>query len=197
MTKHDPVSPSMDLKITQRGFDLINFKDTQGADCSLQKSSSAEESKIWLGTDDADPRVLVKYEGWQPVSMPDGVIYNTRMHLNREQVAALLPYLVNFVETGDLSKDESICGLSEKIVDDINAGRYEKLRDCSASLGNANAIMVSRSIGGVFISVTPRYVATHSVDDIVNRVYALIVAWDRFNPKAIALGAKLPLSVLD
>lgn len=89
-------------KITQRGFDLINFKDAQGADCSLQKSSSSSESKIWLGTDDADPRMLVKHEGWLPVDMPDGVLYNTRMHLNREQVAELLPYLVNFVETGEL-----------------------------------------------------------------------------------------------
>lgn len=89
-------------EITQRGFNLIRFKDAQGADCSLQKSSSAQESKIWLGTDDADPKVLVKHEGWCSVQMPSDVLYNTRMHLTREQVADLLPYLTNFVETGEL-----------------------------------------------------------------------------------------------
>lgn len=100
MTKRNSIPPK--VEITQRGFNLIKFKDAQGADCSLQKSSSGDESRIWVGTDDADPRVLVKHEGWLPVDMPNDVLYNTRMHLTRQQVADLLPYLVNFAETGEL-----------------------------------------------------------------------------------------------
>lgn len=38
--------------------------------------------------------------GWMPFPIPDDVLLSTRMHLNREQVAELLPYLTRFVETG-------------------------------------------------------------------------------------------------
>ncbi len=98
---------------TGRGFNLAEFEDTYGAKCSLQKSSSAMEDKIWLGVNDADPKIMVskarKYglepqgeNGWMPYPIPEEVLLNTRMHLNREQVAALLPYLQRFVETGEI-----------------------------------------------------------------------------------------------
>jgi len=64
---------------TQKGFEITEFEDTYGVECSLQMSSSAEEDKIWLGVNHVN-------------------VY--RMHLNREQVAELLPYLERFVETG-------------------------------------------------------------------------------------------------
>lgn len=68
----------MKVSTTERGFNNIEFKDSYNKDCSLQKSSAASRDKIWLG------------------------IHKDRMHLDREQVAALLPYLENFVKTGEL-----------------------------------------------------------------------------------------------
>jgi len=91
------------LKYTERGFAIDEFVDRYGIKCSLQKSSLATENCIWLGCDDADPRICVKGEGWQQVPMPDGYIANTRMHLTREMVMELLPHLQKFVKTGELS----------------------------------------------------------------------------------------------
>lgn len=68
----------MKTSITERGFDLIEFKDSYNKECSLQESSMAPLDKIWLGT------------------------VGNRMHLDQKQVAELLPYLENFVKTGDL-----------------------------------------------------------------------------------------------
>ena len=92
----------MKAEKTNRGFDIINFEDRNGNKCSLQKSSIATEDCIWLGCDDADPKVL-KDGRWQSVEMPEEYIANTRMHLSREQAEELLPYLVNFVNSGDLT----------------------------------------------------------------------------------------------
>jgi hypothetical protein len=91
----------MKVELTQRGFGIIKFKDTNDVECSLQDSSSAEEPKIWLGVKDANPKILVYGEGWKPLVFPEDTMFTTRMHLNREQVKALLPYLQKFVETGD------------------------------------------------------------------------------------------------
>lgn len=83
-TKVNQISNEQDMEVTPRGFSIKSFKDTYGKPCSLQKSSSAYEPRIWLGI--------------------DGV----RMHLNQEQVEMLLPYLQNFVKTGELKKDTTI-----------------------------------------------------------------------------------------
>lgn len=67
---------------------------------------------MWFGPDDATPKVLAseaaalgvwttERAGWVPYPVPDAVLMNTRMHLTREQAAALLPYLQRFVETGE------------------------------------------------------------------------------------------------
>lgn len=97
------------LENTERGFGRAEFKDRYGANCSIQESSLATEDCIWLGVNDAVPQMLVRGEGWQPVPLPqvDGVRIvavndSGRMHLNREQVAALLPLLKRFVKTGRL-----------------------------------------------------------------------------------------------
>lgn len=70
----------MEVKKTNRGFDLIEFTDRYDKECSLQKSSLATEDAIWLGRDSKE----------------------ARMHLTQEMVAKLLPYLQKFVETGDI-----------------------------------------------------------------------------------------------
>ena len=87
---------------TSRGFTRIEFTDEYNVSCSLQKSSLATEDAIWLGCNEADPKVLVPGKSWQLVPMPKGYIANTRMHLTREHVARLLPYLNHFVEFGEL-----------------------------------------------------------------------------------------------
>jgi hypothetical protein len=63
---------------TLRGFAWSEFTDHNGNQCSLQKSSLATEDCIWLGRAEA------------------------RMHLTREMVEALLPYLMTFVDIGEL-----------------------------------------------------------------------------------------------
>ena len=109
----------MKIKKTCRGFDLIEFEDDNGEKCSLQKSSSALEDKIWLGIDQA--KILEFYpmprdtnEAWVEITKeeveeklkhrPQNEIHykNQRMYLTRKQVEKLLPHLENFVRTGEL-----------------------------------------------------------------------------------------------
>lgn len=98
---------------TERGFDLIEFKDSYEVECSIQKSSIATEDAIWLGVNDADPKILhgeaarlgIKHNetsGWVDYPIPDGVSMRTRMHLNIDQVKKLIPILQKFVKTGDI-----------------------------------------------------------------------------------------------
>lgn len=109
----------MKVKKTQRGFNLIEFIDDNGEKCSLQKSSSALEDKIWLGIDEAKIMEFYPYprkteEAWFEIPKeeveaklkhrPQNEIHykNQRMHLTRKQIAELLPHLQKFVETGDI-----------------------------------------------------------------------------------------------
>lgn len=73
----------MDFTRTERGFAISSFTDRYGAQCSLQKSSLAFEEAIWLGVDEVEGKPA-------------------RMHLTQEMVAALLPALTHFIETGEL-----------------------------------------------------------------------------------------------
>ena len=77
----------MELQKTSRNFSIAEFSDLYGSKCSLQKSSLATDDAIWLGVD-----------------LPFNGQVGVRMHLNREQLAELLPYLQRFVETGELSE---------------------------------------------------------------------------------------------
>lgn len=74
---------------TIRGFTSIKFKDLYNQDCSLQKSSIATTDAIWLGVTNTGDLL-----GNKDV--------NNRMHLDQNQVKKLLPYLIKFVETGEL-----------------------------------------------------------------------------------------------
>ena len=98
----------MEIKKTERGFAIANFKDSYGCDCSIQKSSLATEDRIWLGANKLDIREFKAGEGWiEHPEFDKGTFEhhytgNTRMHLTREQVAELLPILQKFVETGEI-----------------------------------------------------------------------------------------------
>lgn len=101
----------MKLEETSRGFSISKFEDRYGEKCSLQASSLAYESCIWLGI--SSP--AIKEMGWHSIykgrirDVPEenlnGMYANGRMHLTREMVAKLLPYLTRFVETGELCED--------------------------------------------------------------------------------------------
>ncbi len=97
----------MEIGKTARGFALIEFKDDYDKACSVQKSSLAFRDCIWLGIDNAEPKIMAslldpKLTGWLPYPVPEDVSFNTRMHLTREQVAELIPVLQHFADTGEL-----------------------------------------------------------------------------------------------
>jgi len=76
-----------ELKRTIRGFDLIEFHDYNHNKCSLQESSLATESAIWLGVDGDDG--------------------TTRMHLNKKHVKALVKQLKYWLKHEKLKGLES------------------------------------------------------------------------------------------
>lgn len=71
---------------TDKQLSKISFEDDYKQKCSLQKSNSALENKLWFGVD--------KDINGKPV--------NARMHLTQKQVEDLLPYLQKFADTGEL-----------------------------------------------------------------------------------------------
>ena len=88
------------IQHTERGFARVEFNDSSWASCSLQDSSAVED-KIWLGMDFSP-------EGEQVgiINETLGYVISSRMHLTRDQVAFLLPYLQRFVDTGSI--DDSL-----------------------------------------------------------------------------------------
>lgn len=76
----------MQVQRTERGFELIEFKDANGKDCSLQGSSAIGDreedalnpgtSFVWLGKG------------------------SERMHLNHEQVFTITRKLLNWLDHG-------------------------------------------------------------------------------------------------
>jgi len=103
----------VDIKETYRGFAVVEFNDFYGEQCSLQQSSIATTDCIWLGINDANPKVMAahaerlgvetdKTTGWVEYPVSDDVSMTTRMHLSREQVKPLLPHLQKFVDTGEI-----------------------------------------------------------------------------------------------
>jgi hypothetical protein len=103
----------MKIQATERGFPIAEFTDLYGAKCSIQKSSLADDQCIWLGLSEVKASVMAKHAhrvgidsevvvGWIPFPIPAEVQIPTRMHLNRQQVAELLPLLQRFVETGEI-----------------------------------------------------------------------------------------------
>lgn len=98
---------------TNRGFDLLEFKDLYHAPCTIQKSSLATDDAIWFGIIDVQPQVMAinaakvgvnttESTGWVPYPIPEEVLLSSRMHLNRSQVKELLPILKHFVQTGEI-----------------------------------------------------------------------------------------------
>lgn len=131
----------MKIDKTHREFNITEFKDVNGYKCSLQKSSRAMEDYVWLGVNNHNAQIMAskakehgiktnENTGWVDYPIPEDVLMTTRMHLNREQVADLLPYLQRFVETGELTDNESNDNSSVVgkyiIVQDIELNDYMK-----------------------------------------------------------------------
>lgn len=93
------------LDKTERGFYYYEFKDKYDAVCSIQESSLASEDCIWFGINDVEPKIMASKlqkdgVGWVKYPIPEDVLLSSRMHLNKEQVAELIPILQTFLDTG-------------------------------------------------------------------------------------------------
>jgi len=89
----------MKIEKTERGFEVVEFKDIYGSECSLQQSSiitfnyrKPGAGAIWFGVD------------------------NNRMHIDLSLLKELLPYLQRWVENGSFYKrEDGITQLSSAI----------------------------------------------------------------------------------
>lgn len=93
---------NMKRETTERGFGIYKFKDHYGLECSLQESSLATESAIWLGIAENKVEHCIADKGWVPVELPKDTLVHNRMHLTREQVKEIIPLLQKFVDDGEL-----------------------------------------------------------------------------------------------
>ena len=105
----------MQLELTNRGFLRGEFADEYGHSCSIQESSIVSPACIWLGVNDAEPKIMASETpeggtGWVPFNVPQNVLLHTRMHLNQEQVREILPLLTHFAEYGFLPREETSNG---------------------------------------------------------------------------------------
>jgi len=124
---------------TERGFHLIEFIDLYGSNCSLQKSSLATDDAVWLGVDDACPKILGSHVtasgvGWVHVKLDPQIKLTTRMHLSRDQVRAMLPILERFVETGELEPEGNGDSIQWKSCEYPDADEYRS-RCLTGSIG--------------------------------------------------------------
>lgn len=77
-TQRDQEPKTIIVARNARGFEVGEFHDLNGRLCYIQKSSLATDNAIWLGVE------------------------GDTMQINRQMVAALLPHLTKFAETGEL-----------------------------------------------------------------------------------------------
>ena len=77
---------AIEIRKTERGFKIGEFVDRYGARCSIQRSSIATESCIWLGRD---------------TDIAGKDLLQGRMHLTPELATELWPLLKRFAETGE------------------------------------------------------------------------------------------------
>lgn len=107
---------------TKRGFGKLLFSDYYNKKCSLQMSSVSSDECVWLGIEDAEPRILttdairlgvIKDKdaprnpfgdpcGWIEYPVPQEVSFTTRMHLTREQAKQLALQLLKFALCGTI-----------------------------------------------------------------------------------------------
>lgn len=78
----------MKQKTTNRGFNILNFKDYNNNNFSIQKSSLATDDCIWLGID--KPKLTIfenENKGKYIITdISENWMVNNRIHLTKEQV---------------------------------------------------------------------------------------------------------------
>ena len=87
--------------VTDRGFEILNFKDYYDELCDIQRSSLATTDAIWLGTHSVNPKILASKTpeggtGWVKYPLPNDVLISHRMHLTRKQSILLALKLLSF-----------------------------------------------------------------------------------------------------
>jgi Leu/Phe-tRNA-protein transferase len=103
---------------TNRGFVYQKFVDTYGEVCSIQKSSSTNKQCIWLGIENATPKIMAndalklgmydllndkdEISGWVDYPFPKEVFISTRMHIDRKMAKEIGETLLKFADTGEL-----------------------------------------------------------------------------------------------
>lgn len=86
-----------EMKLTKRGFSLLESKDLNGNKISIQKSSSAMEPKIWLGCETKNKAFFWKDNDLVPYVFEKGnILFKDRLHLNVSK-AKKLKNIVNQV----------------------------------------------------------------------------------------------------
>ena len=111
----DAKTPVILSSHTNRGYNLLSFRDRYDEECTLQESSLATEDAIWLGISEPSAKVPASLAeslgvdaggqrtGWVDYPLPPEALLNARMHLTREHVRALLPHLIRFARSGFLA----------------------------------------------------------------------------------------------
>lgn len=99
----------MEWSETSRGFKYGKFKDNKNIDCTIQESSNAEYSCIWLGALDIGLKEFIahrKPSAWREIELDNTIehhfIANNRMELTQDMVKELIPILQKFADTGEL-----------------------------------------------------------------------------------------------
>lgn len=102
----------MKKRVTNRGFGVLEFKDRNDVECSIQESSLGSEKALWLGPNEGNPKILASKTkeggtGWVPYKIPEDVLLTTRAHLTRPMVKKIIVHLERWLKTGNLiDKDE-------------------------------------------------------------------------------------------
>lgn len=108
---------------TNRGFVIGEFEDLYGAKCSIQESSLADKSALWLGVHRPEikvmsvdaknlppPKIVPDEDsgedyGWSNYILPENVCVFSRMHLDIDMAKELVKILNYFIKNGRLPQD--------------------------------------------------------------------------------------------
>jgi len=96
----------MKKELTPKGVEYVDFTDSHKEECTLRKCYLPDnEDKIGIALGIKDPKVYIFNKDtweWDDHPIPEKVKVETQIHLTREQVKELLPYLQYFVATGNI-----------------------------------------------------------------------------------------------
>lgn len=99
----------LEIKPTERGFLRADFIDRNKQECSIQESSIATESCLWLGVDTGKHLIGNSADEWTKEQLEEmNVNCLSRMHLTQEIAGELAKQLAYFAEHGRLKNKEDL-----------------------------------------------------------------------------------------